>query len=121
MNIKRIDGEFSVCKVAEYSPADMAGEFCFIGKTDEENSLVCRTEAVPSCVLQCEHGWKAFRLEGTLDFSLLGILAEIATLLARAGIPIFVVSTYNTDYVFIKKERFAAALDALAKAGYQIV
>lgn len=61
----------------------------------------------------CDDGWKAFRIQGVLDFSSIGILAKIATVLADNGISIFAVSTYNTDYVLIKKENYQKALDIL--------
>lgn len=61
----------------------------------------------------CDDGWKAFRIQGVLDFSLIGILAKIATVLADNGISILAVSTYNTDYVLIKKENYQKALDIL--------
>ena len=61
----------------------------------------------------CNDGWKAFRIQGVLDFSLIGILAKIDTVLADNGISIFAVSTYNTDYVLIKKENYQKALDIL--------
>lgn len=67
-----------------------------------------------------EDGWRAFRAAGPLDFSLTGILAGIASVLAAAGIPIFAVSTYDTDYVLVKTERYEAALDALRAAGYDV-
>lgn len=69
----------------------------------------------------CNDGWKAFRIQGVLDFSLIGILAKIATVLADNGISIFAVSTYNTDYVLIKKENYQKALDILQTTGYKIV
>ena len=69
----------------------------------------------------CNDGWKAFRIQGVLDFSLIGILAKIATVLADNGISIFAVSTYNTDYVLIKKENYQKALEVLQTAGYKIV
>lgn len=69
----------------------------------------------------CDDGWKAFRIQGVLDFSLIGILAKIATVLADNGISIFAVSTYNTDYVLIKKENYQKALDILQTTGYKIV
>ena len=61
----------------------------------------------------CDDSWKAFRIQGVLDFPLIGILAKIATVLADNGISIFAVSTYNTDYVLIKKENYQKALDIL--------
>lgn len=120
MKIKVIGGDFSVCKVKDYSETDIDSEFCFIGRTDEEKSLVCRTENVPKNTEECDSGWKMFRIEGVLDFSLIGILSKISSLLAEKRIGIFAVSTFNTDYVLTKKENFDAALDALSQAGYDI-
>lgn len=121
MEIKKIDYDFTVCKVKDYTLVNMDDAYCFIGKTDEEKSLVCRTENVPDNVIEQENGWQAFRIQGILDFSLIGVLSKISTLLAENNIGIFVVSTYNTDYVFVKKEKILAALQLLADAGYQIV
>lgn len=121
MKIKRIDHDFSVCKVPDYSQVDMEGEYCFIGKTDEEKSLVCITDRVPENVSERDDGWRAFRIQGMLDFSLIGILSKISTLLADNQIGIFAVSTYNTDYILIKKENFDKAMAVLSDAGYQIV
>ncbi len=121
MEIKKIDYDFTVCKVKDYMLVNMDDEYCFIGKTDEEKSLVCRTENVPDNVIEQENGWKAFRIQGILDFSLIGVLSKIAALLAKNNIGIFVVSTYNTDYVFVKEEKIFEALQLLADAGYRIV
>lgn len=121
MEIAKIAHNFSVCKVGDFSKVDLKDEFCFIGKTDEENSLVCITERVPDNTTERDDGWKAFRIQGVLDFSLIGILSEIASLLAERRISIFAVSTYNTDYVLVKEERYEAALKALAEAGYRVV
>lgn len=121
MEIKRIDHEFSVCKVPDYSQVDIESEYCFIGKTDEEKSLVCITDCVPENVSERDDGWSAFRIQGILDFSLIGILAKISTLLADNKIGIFVISTYNTDYILLKKENFDRAAAVLSDAGYQMV
>jgi len=121
MQIKKIDYNFTVCKVKDYSLVNMDDEYCFIGKTDEEKSLVCRTENVPDNVIEQEKGWKAFRIQGILDFSLIGVLSKISTLLAENNIGIFVVSTFNTDYVFVKEEKIFEALQILANEGYQVV
>ena len=120
MNIQRIDGDFSVCQVEDYSQVRMDAPFCFTGRTDEEYSLVCRTQEVPFNTVAREDGWKAFRIEGTLDFSLIGILAQIADLLAKENISIYAVSTFNTDYILVKKESEEKALRKLAEQGYQI-
>lgn len=120
MEIKRMDYNFSVCKVADYSLVKLDSEYSFIGKTDEEKSLVCITEDVPSNVTEREDGWMAFRIQGVLDFSMIGILSDISGILAENKIGIFVISTYNTDYVLTKKENYQRALDVLNRAGYKI-
>lgn len=120
MELQVIRQNFSVCRVADYSQVNLTAEYCFLGKTDEENSLVCMTGDVPANVLQRDDGWKAFRIRGVLDFSLIGILSGIAGILAKNGISIFAVSTYNTDYVLIKEESFRKAMEALGRAGYEV-
>lgn len=117
MILKKLNGEFFVCKTADLSQIDLTQEFCFIGKTDEEISLVART--APKNSIEREPGWRGFRIEGTLDFSLIGILSKISAVLAENKIGIFVVSTYNTDYVFVKDESFDKAVRALEEAGYE--
>ena len=121
MEIKKIDHNFSVCQVEDYSLVNLNSEYSFIGKTDEEKSLVCITDEVPANVIQQDDGWKAFRIQGVLNFSLIGILAKIAAALADNGISIFAVSTYNTDYVLMKKENHQKALDVLKALGYMII
>ena len=121
MEIKKIDHDFSICKVTDFTQIDWKSEYCFAGKSDEECSLVCITEKTPDNIIECDDGWKAFRIQGVLDFSLIGILSKISTLLAENGIGIFAVSTYNTDYILTKKENFPKALDVLSNAGYKII
>lgn len=120
MKIKSIDYDFSVCKVADYSHVKLDSEYCFIGKTDEEKSLVCLTADVPPNVIERDDGWKAFCIQGELDFSLIGILSEISGILAENNISIFAISTFNTDYVLTKKGNYTRALDVLSNAGYEI-
>ena len=81
---------------------------------------MCPEPYAPQDALAREDGWRALRIEGTLDFTLVGILAGIAALLAERHIPIFVVSTYDTDYLLVKKENLSAALDALQTGGYEV-
>lgn len=121
MNIKKFDLDFTVCKVADYSQVNLDSAFCFLGKTDEEHSLVCLTDDTPTNTLEREDGWKAFRIEGVLDFSLIGILAKISAILAEHKIGIFVVSTFNTDYVLTKADKYQKVLLVLQEAGYTIV
>ena len=121
MRIKKMNRDFFFFRVADYTLVNLNADYCFIEKTEEENSLVCMTEDVPANTTEREDGWKAFRIEGVLDFSLIGILAGIAGVLAEHGISIFAVSTYNTDYVLIKRESYGKALEILGGAGYEIV
>jgi len=120
MQLKVLKNELSVCKLNDTRDLDLSKPFYFIGRTDEELSLVCDTADVPSDVAAREDGWRAFRIEGVLDFSLIGILAKLTGVLADHGIGLFAVSTYNTDYILVKRESLAPALEALTKAGYKV-
>ena len=120
LEIKVIDQDFSICKPENLSQIKFEDDYIFIGKTDEELSLVCSTESVPDNTLSRDDGWKAFRIQGVLDFSLIGILSRVTTLLADNKIGVFAISTYNTDYILTKKENFEDALRVLSDNGYII-
>ena len=121
MEIRALPDALTVCKVGDVSALDLSRDFYFIGRTDEEVSLVCRTEDTPAWTAAREDGWKGFRIEGQLDFSLVGVLAKLSGVLAENNIGIFAVSTFNTDYILVKEENYARALRALAAAGYTVV
>ena len=121
MELKRIDCKLTICKVTEVSSINLESDFYFIGKTDEEVSLVCKTEDTPMNTIEREDGWRGFRIQGVLDFSLIGILSKLSGILAEHKIGIFAVSTYNTDYIFVKEENFEHALNVLAAEGYTVV
>ena len=121
MELKKLEYDLTVCKVEALADMDMTTDFFFIGKTDEELSLVCKTEDVPAKTIERDDGWKGFRIQGTLDFSLIGILSKLSGILADHKIGIFAVSTYNTDYILVKEESFDRALKVLASEGYTIV
>ena len=118
MKLRILPFHLTVCKVAAVTDIDLNGTFYFIGKTDEELSLVCRTEDTPPKTVEREDGWRGFRIEGVLDFSLIGILAKLSAILAENKIGIFAVSTYNTDYILVKEGHFNLAMNVLAAAGY---
>ena len=120
MILQMLPQNLTVCKVSKMSDIDLTQELFFIAKTDEEISLVCETRYAPSNATHREDGWKAFRIQGELDFSLIGILSKISTILAENQIGIFAVSTYNTDYILVKEENFEKAMRVLGEAGYQI-
>ena len=121
MEIKVIQYKFTVCKVKDYSLVNLDSDYSFIGKTDKERSLVCITSDVPSNVIERDDGWKAFRIQGVLDFSLIGILSKISNILAEHEIGIFAISTFNTDYILTKKENYQKALTVLEEAGYKVI
>ena len=121
VELKKIPYKLTVCKVADISAVDINADFYFIGKTDEELSLVCRTEDTPPITTQRDDGWRGFRIQGVLDFSLIGILARLSHILAENKIGIFAVSTYNTDYILVKEENFELALNVLEAEGYSVV
>lgn len=121
LTIKPITEEFAVCQVEDYSQVNMENPFVFTGATDGEKSLVCPIALVPENALSVDKTWSAFRIEDVLDFSLIGILSKISSLLAENNIGIFAISTYNTDYILTKTADFQSALRVLEEAGYQIL
>lgn len=120
MQLKLLSQTYAISKLMSYRDIPSLTPNTFLSVTDEEISLVCPESQVPEHVLCREDGWRGFYIAGELDFSLIGILAKISAILAGEGIGIFVVSTFNTDYVFVKQENFPAALTALSENGYEI-
>lgn len=120
MKLVTLPQALSVYQVPALTELDLSQQPLFISVTDEEISVVSATDNVPTNTIEREDGWKAFKIEGVLDFSLVGILAKIAQLLADADISIFAVSTYNTDYILVKTEKQAAAISVLTANGYVV-
>ena len=121
ISLEPLDLLLSVCKVTDYTEIDIDRPFVFTGRTELEKSLVCPTSVVPHNTIEREDGWRAFRICGKLDFSLVGILSGITGILAECGISVFAISTFDTDYVLVKDDEFEAALMELNNAGYTIV
>lgn len=119
-----LNGRYAVCKLNgwpdESTIASLPGRLVFFARTDQEISLVCEERAVPAGCLSVETGWAALRLEGPLDFSLTGVLAPIASRLAEEQIPIFAVSTYDTDYLLLRQKNRERTKATLSEAGYSI-
>ena len=120
MELKRLSHNLTVCKVRSIKDIRLDAEIFFIGKTDEEISLVCKTEDTPADTIEREDGWNGFRIQGELDLSLIGILSRLSTILAENEIGIFAVSTYNTDYILVKSENFEKAMNVLEEQGYLV-
>ena len=118
MEIEILDFDLTISKVGSISDIDFNLDFYFISKTDEEISIVSKTSKTPKNTTARSDGWRAFRISGILDFSLVGVLADISAILCRNKISIFALSTYNTDYILVKKEDFKKALACLEDSGY---
>jgi len=99
--------------------ATVPAPFLTISRTSEELSITTSQADVPSGV-RCERDYRALRVRGTLPADLVGILVSLAEPLAQAGLSIFAISTYDTDYVLVKARDLPAALEALRKAGHQV-
>ncbi len=120
MTIEALKNDFCVCRLKSKDNVSL-DEFTFLSITDEEISLVCAEKNVPNDTETVEKGWRGFRIKGVLDFSLIGILSRISDILAKGNIGIFAVSTYNTDYIFVKKESFGRALELLKANDYDVI
>ena len=121
MTLRILPDNLTICKVSSITDIDFSSCLYFVGRTSEEISLVCRREDTPLNTTEREDGWRAFYVEGPLDFSLTGVMSKISTVLAENGIPIFAVSTFNTDYILVKAEKREEAMEALENAGYEVV
>lgn len=113
---------FAVCRLAPDAPIPplpLRASLVAMTLTAEELSLVLPETATPEGA-EVEGGWRALRVAGVLDFSLTGVLASLAAPLAQAGVSIFAVSTYDTDYLLIPESSLAVALDALRAAGHTV-
>ena len=120
MMLQFLEQEFSICKSDSANLMDVDSEFLFYCRTDNEISVVCPSSDVPEDCISCrDDGWMAFRIVGTLDLSLIGILSKITGILARENIGVFVVSTFDTDYVLVRKDRVSDTVNVLSEAGYE--
>jgi hypothetical protein len=123
MKMLVLEGELAVARLG---PTDaiaawaQQGPISSITRTTEELSIVCAAAAVPADV-QAERGWRCLRVAGSLDFSLTGVLASIAGPLAEAGISIFAIATYDTDYILVREQRLQAAIECLTVAGHDVI
>ena len=123
MTLDVLPGRLAVCRLAPDAPLAPwmgQGPVTSVTRTDAELSVVCAEVAVPEGV-RAEAGWRAFRVRGPLAFELTGVLAALAAPLAEAGVPIFALSTFDTDVLLVGADRLAAAVGALRAAGHAVV
>jgi hypothetical protein len=113
---------FAVCRLSSDAPIPSwvtDKEFFSITRTADELSLVCSQDCVPEGI-QSEREWRCLRVAGTMPFSTVGVVAGLSRPLADAGIGIFLVSTFDTDYLLAKEADWARALEVLRRQGYAI-
>lgn len=120
MKLKVIEHEFAICKLMTLEEVDLSQEYCFLTKTDEEISYICTVENIPEDCINYKRGWVAFRIQETLDFDLVGVVAGISDILAQEQISIYSISTYNTIYMLIRKENLKEATRVLELNGYNV-
>jgi hypothetical protein len=123
MKLKLYDNLYQVAKLTPDSeiPANaLQGDFYSVTRTDEELSVVCGQSIDFPCESR-EPDWRMIKIIGVLDFSLIGILSKISTVLADSKVSIFAVSTYNTDYILEKNQDVDTAIKSLKENGYEIV
>ncbi len=116
-------GHMSVCRLSPTSEVPdwaITGGFFSVTRTTDELSVVCPEGSVPEGV-RCERGWRVLKLEGPFEFSEVGVLASVAVPLAEAGVGIFAVSTFDTDYVLVKEEGLESAVAALCGRGHEVL
>lgn len=116
---KIINDLYSVCKLNPNSNIPSwvnTNEFYSITKTEDELSILCVQQNIPNNI-ECEKNWKVLKINSKLDFSLVGVISQISKLLAENSISIFVISTFDTDYICIKEKDLAKAVEILKQAG----
>lgn len=122
LDLTLLDPPLAVCRLSPGATVpDWAafGAFTSITRTAEEWSIVCEAGAVPADVRR-ETGFRALKVAGPLDFALTGILASLAVPLAEAGVSVFALSTFDTDYLLVREAQLECALRALRGAGHRI-
>ena len=119
LTLEILPGTFAVCRLpgTADAPEWASGRFVSITRTDAELSVVCAEGAVPPQV-RAEGGWRCLGVRGPLGFGLTGVLASLASPLAGSGVSIFVISTYDTDYLMVQGRDLDRARDALERAGH---
>lgn len=117
-----VPGRFAVCKLPPGAPIpawSTAGDVFSVTRTADELSIVCRQELVPDTI-QAERGWCCLRVAGSMEFTLVGVLASLTAPIAAAGVGVFAVSTFDTDHLFVKETDFETAVTALRQAGHAV-
>jgi hypothetical protein len=118
-----LDQVYAVCRLGAEAPLPhwlVAAELVSITRTKDELSIICPQEVVPPGV-PCERGWRGFRVAGKFEFTAIGVLASLVGPLADAGISVLAISTFDTDYVLVKENRWGDVVEALRRAGHILI
>jgi hypothetical protein len=123
LTMKLLKEKYGVCRLDknELIPEwAQKSNFFSITRTSDELSIVCSQKDIPSGI-KFEGDWKILKIEGPLDFSLVGILASISRILAQKGISIFAISTYDTDYILVKDDDMDTSIESLITERYEVI
>lgn len=124
VDLRTLDETFAIARLRADAPVPTwvgGGDLLAVVRTRRELSIVCRDDAVPADFTEVQRDFRCIAVEGTLDFALTGIIADLARPLADAGISIFGISTYDTDHILVRADHFAAAKAALEAAGHRFL
>lgn len=113
----------AICRLGTDAPVPewaLTGRFFSVTRAPDELSIVCPQVNVPDGTT-CNQGWRGLKVEGPFDFSAIGIIASLAEPLARAGISIFVISTYNTDYLLVQAVNLEKTVEVLSELGHTVL
>lgn len=116
-----LPGSFSICRLDAEAPVPewASGEISSITRTPDELSIVCSQDDVPDGI-RCETGWRCLRLAGQFDLSEFGVLSSLTKPLAKAKLSLFVVGTFDTDYLLVKNAELDSVVQALTAAGHTV-
>ena len=122
MELQLLPDVLSVCRLDASDESDLsaASGLFSVTRTEDELSVVCAQEEAPPSAREVSDDWRALKVRGPLDHSAVGVLAGLAGPLADAGVPLFPLATYDTDYVLVRQPDLERALSALAAAGHQV-
>jgi uncharacterized protein len=121
LRIRALEGRLAICRLPPEAPAPewIRGSFTSLTRTRDELSIVCDSDAVPADV-RAERGWRLLTVEGPIPFEMTGVAAALINPLAAAGVSVFLLATYDTDYLLLKEEVFDEAIAILRRAGHVV-
>jgi len=126
LRLRALPEPLAICRLpadADVPPWAVTARFFSVTRTEDELSVVCPESVLPKVLppeIRREAGWRALKIQGPLDFSLTGVLASLVSPLAEAGIPIFALSTFDTDYLLLRAEQLEAVIETLRAAGHRV-